>query len=221
MLITYANVLLASHQLALGRVGPFELTGPAGEPIVDEYNLFRADYATLFARGRRAKQFGFKVTAFFKTEAEVLAFIALHEDTLPTQGDLILFDDSESVALLAEDAIVTVRIERVAGVSVVVTYSFRLAQFTSEDVVPVPGGEASVKAAELELEVDDESKAVTFEAPFITKPRFVQGVISAPDGGVAIQAIPRESTRATTGVTFDFTAKIPAAGYVLLVTAIL
>lgn len=131
MLISYDGDLIASPSLAHGRVGPFEISGPNGEAIIDEFTAFRASVATLYGRGRKARQFSFKVNAFFNTEAELLTFQTTHEDDLELQADLVITDDAETVTLTMADAVVSVQMGRVRGVNLEVTYTFRGAKFVA------------------------------------------------------------------------------------------
>lgn len=215
MRVIYSTTLLASPQLALGRVGPFELGGPNGEAIVDEFNFFRADFATLYARGRKARQFTFKVTALFNSEAGALYFLATHEDVLPQQADLILVDEDDTRQLVMEDAVVSVQFGRVRGASVEVTYLFRGARFTSEDVIEdLEEDTDRMKVGTQPITIEDESAAVVFANPFASTPRSVGAIIEAPTGEPAVAVVGVRDV-SLAGFTVVFAAAVPAADYVL------
>jgi len=219
--VLYSTTLLASPSLALGRVGPFELTGPSGECIVDEFSFMRADFATLYARGRKPKQFSFKVTALFASEAALLYFLATHEDILPKQADLTLIDDDAAVALVMADAVVNVQVSQVRGVACEVTYNFRGSRFTSEDVPEdLEEDTDRMKVGVANLAEGDESKAIVFDNPFASAPRGIVVTLIKPIGGDGFR-VDLEDDITEAGFTVKLGAAVPASGYKLSWTAIL
>lgn len=219
MRVTFSNTLLGTETLAAGRV----LSGLSlnGTPILDVAQLFRGEFATVFGRGDGPESCTFTVRRFFASDAAALAFMATHRATLPVQAALALIDDDAGAAYVMADAVRAVQFPQRIGLCVVVEYTFTGSRFTSESVPGEPTESDTVKAYEIPLDADDESKAVAFDTAFASTPRFVRGEISLPDGGTGFHAYPRESTRTAAGVTFDFDLKVPGAGYKLLVFAAL
>jgi hypothetical protein len=220
--ILYSNTLLCSSNPAQ-RLGPVD---PAlnGQPVIDVWQAFGADYHTVYGRGDGPVEFSFGVHAKFSTEAEVVAFVTTHRETLPVQAELIITDDAETVAFAMANAVRRVAFSAIIGTSVLIQYQFTGSRFQTEDVPAAPTDVETVKTLEIALDPDDEEKEITFTTPFAATPKFIRGEICGPastDGGVAIEAKPINPTRSAEGCTFEFTQKIPAEGYSLLVFAAL
>lgn len=79
------------------------------------------------ARGNRARTLGGTVTRTFDTHAEAAAFWAKHGDTLPNSGDLVVSVGGTAVATWSGAVLEMVSAPPPTGVSVTITYSFRLA----------------------------------------------------------------------------------------------
>lgn len=217
--LQYAGSILGSTSLAVGRVH----VGASldGRTIIDAFLPFQAANSVVYERGAEPRIYTVTIRRFFATEGAALAFLLTHPDTLPRQGDLTIVDDVAAVAITMADAVAAVRMVEHVGTMVLAQYTFTGAKFESDDVPEAPTDTDTVKAQVVDLDADDVAKAVVFASPFASPPRFVRGEISVPDGGVAFHAVPRESTRLAAGVTFDFTAAVPASGYKLLVFAVL
>jgi hypothetical protein len=218
--ITYSTTLLASSNLALRRVGPAGITCN-GEPVTQIEQLFRADFATVFGRGDGPVTFGFAVEVDFDTEAELLAFLLTHRETLPVQAALTLVDVAATVAFVMADAVRRVAFSSVKGNSVLVEYSFTGARFASEAVPAAPTDTDTVKAIDHALTISTVSQAIVYALPFASSPRGIVLTLSAPDGGTMFGFQIRESTRSATGFTVDFDAAVPASGYKLTGLAVL
>lgn len=220
MRIQSPSYLFCSESLAGGRVG-FGLR-LNGAPVLDVAQLAGADFATVYGRGRGPFELTVSVWRFFSTEALALAFMLTHPSTVPLENDITVVDDDEAVALTMVGAVTSARPLQRLGVAVLVEYAFTGARFESDDVPDAPTDSDTVKAQVVNLIAGEVSKAVTFDTPFASAPRFVQGQLSIPDSGSAFGVVVRESTRAAAGVTFDFDAAVPATGtYKLLVFAAL
>jgi len=218
--LQYGSSILASDSLAVGRV-PVGARYQ-GETFIDAWLPFRADYSTVYGKGRGPREYSVTVQRFFSTIAAAKAFALSHEDTLPVQDDLTWADDTAGVAYTMADAVCSARIVQQIGVSIIVEYTFTGGRFESDDVPGSLEETDTLKTYEYALAINDEAKAVVFTTPFATTPKFVRGEITGPastDAGVAIDAKPINSTRTAEGVTFEFTQKIPATGYSLLVLA--
>ena len=79
------------------------------------------------ARGNRARVLGGSVTHGFDTHAEAVAFWAKHGDSLPNSGDLVVSVGGVAQATWAGAVLESVTAPPPVGVSVTVTYQFRLA----------------------------------------------------------------------------------------------
>lgn len=79
------------------------------------------------ARGNRARVLGGSVTHGFDTHAEAVAFWAKHGDSLPDSGDLVVSVGGVAQATWAGAVLESVSAPPPMGVSVTVTYTFRLA----------------------------------------------------------------------------------------------
>jgi hypothetical protein len=201
----YAGTLIHSENLAHGRVGAGASWN--GEPIIDEVQFFRAANATVFGRADGPERFSQRVWRFFATEAAALTFAGTHRSTLPLQGDLTLSDDAGTVALTMAAAVRAVRIAQIAGVAVLVEYTFTGSRFESDDVPDIPDDPPNVKTGVIDLEIGDESKAVAFAVAFGASPNFCDAVVTVPTGEAGIRASPIEGTITAAG----FTAKLSAA----------
>lgn len=78
------------------------------------------------ARGNRARTLGGSVTHGFDTHAEAVAFWAKHGDSLPNSGDLVVSVGGVAQATWAGAVLESVTAPPPVGVSVTVTYAFRL-----------------------------------------------------------------------------------------------
>ena len=83
--------------------------------------------STPTGRGNRARVLGGSVTHGFDTHAEAVAFWAKHGDSLPNSGDLVVSVGGTAVATWAGAVLESVTAPPPVGVSVTVTYTFRLA----------------------------------------------------------------------------------------------
>lgn len=222
MAIIYSNTTLCSHSLAVGRIGPSAFA-VNGRQVNDVVAYLRAAAVTVFPRGGRAHEVSFRVHGVFSTIAAAQQYAALHFGQLPPQGDLIETDDADNPLWSLPDACIAGLRTGRDGLGVYLEYAFTGGAFESEDITLPDGDSDLVKAKIVALVAGEVSKAVAYDAPFATPPRFVQGQISAPDGGVAFFAFPRESTRTAEGITFDLTQAVPDDGrtYKLLVHAVL
>ena len=79
------------------------------------------------ARGNRARVLGGSVSHGFDTHAEAVAFWAKHGDSLPGSGDLVVSVGGVAQATWAGAVLESVTAPPPVGVSVTVTYAFRLA----------------------------------------------------------------------------------------------
>ena len=221
MRAVYSNTLVASPNLAAGRTGPTGLSFN-GQPVIDEAQLFRAAYATLYGRGDGPVECGFTTWVQRPSEAALMLFMGTFRETLPVQADLVLTDDAETVSVRMVDAIREVTFGRVVGVTVQVNYRFRGARFTSEDVIELPEDSDTVKVKTVALTAGEVSKAVTFDSPFASVPRGVTAQLLLPTSSAqALGVYIDKSTITEGGFTVLFDAAVPASGYELSITAIL
>lgn len=221
--IYYTSSLLASYDPASGCLGPSGLR-VNGQQVVDSAGFLRAAAFTYYGRGQKSTEIIFRVERQFSSARALQAFCLSHLIELPKQGDLqfTVGETGDTSEITLEDAVITgFRVLSVRGVSALVEYSFAGGLPTTEDI-ELPDEGNLVKAKVIELTAGETSKAVTYDTPFGGgAPRFVQGQISPPDGGVGFLAFPRDSTRTAEGITFDFTQAVPGSGtYKLLVNAI-
>lgn len=79
------------------------------------------------ARGNRARVVGGSVTHGFDTHAEAVEFWAKHGDMLPNSGDLVVSVGGVAKATWAGAVLESMTVPPPVGVSVTVTYLFRLA----------------------------------------------------------------------------------------------
>ncbi len=79
----------------------------------------------------------------------------------------------------------------------------------------------TVKAGRIDLEIDDEEKAVVFTNPFPSPPRGVTLTVLIPEDGYTISASVEIGTITADGFTARLGAIIPAEGYVLSWIAVL
>ena len=78
-----------------------------------------------------------------------------------------------------------------------------------------------VQALTVDLDVDDESKAITYATAFASSPSGVYAQVISPSGGYIIDCVIVEASRSTTGFTVTLGAAIPATGYKLSIIAVL
>ena len=78
-----------------------------------------------------------------------------------------------------------------------------------------------VQALTVDLDVNDESKAITYATAFSASPSGVYALVIAPAGGYVISATILQASRTTTGCTVNLGAAIPATGYKLSIIAVL
>lgn len=221
MRVLYSTVLLASENLALGRVG-FGATWN-GEPIIDPVAYFRAANTTVFGRGDGPETFGFRVWRFFASEAAALLFCGTHRSTLPVQADLVLVNESETIAMRMADAVRAVQVLQRTEVAVLLEYKFTGSLFQSDDVPEdstVPSAD-TVKTGYVALSANDETATIAFDVAFGAAPKFVCCQICPPTGSGGFDAWPIDDTIASTGFTAKFGGLVPGAGYKLRWTAIL
>lgn len=79
------------------------------------------------ARGNRARVLGGTVVRTFDTHALAAAFWATHGDSLPNSGDLVVSVGGTAVATWAGAILESMSAPPPTGVSVAITYAFRLA----------------------------------------------------------------------------------------------
>lgn len=79
------------------------------------------------ARGNRVRVVGGSVTRGFDTHAEAVEFWAKHGDSLPNSGDLVVSVGGVAKATWAGSVLESLTAPPPAGVSVTITYLFRLA----------------------------------------------------------------------------------------------
>lgn len=192
-----------------------------GATLVDAFQLFRGDYATIFGRGRGPREYAITVRRLFTTVAAAKAFFLTHEDTLPVQDDLTYVDDVVGVAYVMADAVCQARMVQHLGVLVVIEYTFTGARFVSDDVPGAPTDSDTVKAINQALTIGTVEQAIAFDVAFASAPRGITLQLSAPDGGAMFGWQIRESTRTAAGFTVDFDQGVPAAGYKLTGIAVL
>jgi hypothetical protein len=217
--ILYSSSLLCSSNPAL-RLGPVEPTFN-GQPVIDAWQALGADFFTVYGRGDGPDEFSFGVWHKFSSEAEVIAFKFGHRQSLPVQADLTVTDDAETVAWTMADAVRSVRIAQVMGLSVLAAYTFTGSRFESDDVPGAPTDSDTVKAINQALTSGTVEQAIAFDTAFASAPRGITLQLSAPDGGAMFGWQIRESTRTAAGFTVDFDAAVPAAGYKLTGIAVL
>lgn len=213
MRISLSTTLLADDSnVAVNRV-PFGYSWN-GEPIIDVVNFFRDTLAIVFARGDGPSVFGFNVQCSFSSRAELLLFCCTHRASLPIQADLQLVDETAPFAARMADAVRSVQIGNVVGLSCIVQYKFTGRQFLSEDVPDEDPEDVDLKkygnAAPAE---GDESIAIVFPTPFGGTPRYVDLYLVAPGGEDFVMVAARGGISAT-GFTAYFAAALPADGYI-------
>lgn len=218
------KVKYSTTWLATGRLEGTSGSSWNGAQINDEVAFFRAAAASFFARGGRSTTFAFRVAKTFESEAALLFWAATHFSTLPTQADLILTDDDETVAVMLADAVIDQpRIANVIGVSLLIEYTFRGGLFESEDVPEdsvVPSAN-TVKTGTVTLAAAAESGSVAFAVGFGTIPK-VTVQLCPPTGGQTFNAYPIWDTITADGFDYELDAPVPASGtYKLSWTAIL
>lgn len=219
MRLYFSNTLLCSSSLAGGRVGPSGLQ-VNGRQANDPYVLALAETGSL-SPGERFRELAFRVATEFGTLEAAEIFAALHFEQLPKQAALTRTTDADAPLWQLPDAVLDSVSALQVGQSIFLEYRFTGGAFESEDI-SLPDESDLVKPKVITLSAGEVSKAVTYDSPFATPPRFVQAQLSVPDGGRVFGVVVRESTRSAEGVTFDFDAAVPAAGtYKLLVLAIL
>jgi hypothetical protein len=212
VLAVYSSTLLASPNLATGRVGPSGIS-LNGETIFDDAAFFRADFATLFGRGRGPRTFEFTVLAIFSSESDAITFAATHEDGLPVQADLVLTDDADTLSLRMADAISQASIGRIIGVSVEVHYRFTGARFIQESPADIPDPTTdSMKVGQQNISAADESAVVTFPAAFGAAPTYVNLIVEEPVAAAPVSVVGLENVTAA-GFTAKFSAAVPGSGY--------
>lgn len=218
--LQFASTVLASDDLSVGRV-PFGASLD-GRTLIDSFVPIGADYATVYDRGAEPRVYSVQVWRLFSTEAAAVGFALTHVDTVPRQGDLTLV--SGSSAWTMADAVAQTRILERRGTAVLLAYTFTGSRFESDDVPESPDDSNTVKAQVVNLSSGDVSKAVTFDTPFASTPRFLLGEVTGPSsgaGGVGIKAF-LSGDPAADGCTFEFSQAIPATGtYKLRVFAVL
>jgi hypothetical protein len=88
--------------------------------------LFRAAYALIIPRFNLQNRFSFTVQRTFQTVESCIAFIAFHPDSVPTQGEITVDNQSATgriLRYLPSAAIETVECAQHVGVSCNFTYS--------------------------------------------------------------------------------------------------
>lgn len=128
--LKFGDVLIASDDLALGRVGSGAVLN--NDTILDVFQYFRAQDSVVVSRGDGPDQFGIKVWALFTTEADALAFFLSHRRTLPLQDDLTILDDADVALFTMSDAARSVKMLQRAGAAVLVEYVFTGSHFEAE-----------------------------------------------------------------------------------------
>jgi hypothetical protein len=129
MEITYGGVTLAPG----GAAGePFDQR-PTGRQVTDEAQIFRAPSTTVYGRGNKAIAWSFKVWRFFSTLADASAFLFLHLNDLPVNGDILIVcgapDETPRTVRQAGAAVEAVPLIN-AGRAILVEYQIRGGLFT-------------------------------------------------------------------------------------------
>lgn len=220
MRIYYSSSLLASGNPIHGRVGPVGIA-INNQQVNDPAQIFRAEAEAYYGRAR-SNDLSFGVDCDLSTWEAAVQYAALLFATLPKNGDILFTNDAGSPLFAIEAAAIqSVQAANLRGSVIGLQFRFLGGTATSEDLPAIPEEGDAVKTKVVDLSAAETSKAVVYDSPFASTPKFVQATVSAPDGGTAIFAIPRESTRSASGITFDLTDAIPGAGYKLLVHAAL
>jgi len=148
MQISFANLLLASGDLALGRAGPSGLR-INGRQLNQEVELPRAAALAVIARGNRRNAVSFSVVRVFPTLGLAGVFRSTQLNQLPLSGALVFTDScgaDQTTSTLMCAALVSADAEQL-GVSVVVTYNFLGGTFTSSTAVVDGTGLAPITTA--------------------------------------------------------------------------
>jgi len=215
----YASNVLASSNLGLGRVGPFDMS-VNGQQVVDEVEYFRALRKAYIERGLRSVEFGFAVRRFFPTVARAEAFFFTGYNDLPDAGDLVLVcGEGEADELnvgLADAVLDSCDCPRIEGVCVTVRYRFRGGQFTT-DISPGPEpDEAVIRRGNIAVADGATTVAVVFDTLMAGVPIVPGTVLMMPTtGGDVIFAAPIEDTISATGVTYQLSGPVAGTGYKL------
>lgn len=229
MEITIATTLLASPDLALGRVGPAGLA-VNGQQILDDADFFRAAAPTFFVRGTEGVTLQFSVTRLFSSVRAAEAFILLHFNSTPLEGLLTCTcgDAGDTQTVYLRDAKVqTVQLPGYRGTSVGVQYTIRGAEFTS-DVPPeeIPGepddGEGEfivLRRGKIAIDAAAESVDVVFSSPLSSVP-VVTATVSRPAGSPKVGCTLDEDSVTITGFSVELDAPTPDGTFKLHYIAI-
>lgn len=215
----YASQTLASSNLALGRVGPFDMS-INGQQVVDEVEFFRALRKAYIERGLRSVDFGFAVRRFFSSLARAQAFFFTGYNDLPDAGDLVMVcgegDADELNVGLAGAVLNSCDCPSISGVCVTVRYRFSGGHFTT-DVSPGPEpDEAMIRRGNVDVADGATSVAVVFDTPMTGVPIVPGTVLMMPTaGGDVIYAAPIEDTISALGVTYQLAGPVTGSGYKL------
>jgi hypothetical protein len=223
VLTTFASNVLASGNLALGRVGPFDMS-VNGQQVVDEVEFFRALRKAFYGRGLRSVEFGFSVQRFFASLARAEAFFFTGYNDLPDEGDLVLGcgegdADAQNVGIVGA-VLDSCDATRLQGTVVVVRYRFRGGRFTT-DVSPGPEPDEDViRRGTVNIADAATSKAVVFSSVMSGVPVVACNLVMPTTGGDAIFATIIEDTVTTAGFTVAFSGPVPSGSYKLNYIAI-
>lgn len=212
MRILASNTLIASDQLAVGRVGPFGMAFN-GEPIFDLASFYGAAYTQVYTRGDGPVECTFRVNALFASHALALHFCATHREALPVECDLQLIDDDADINLVLADAARQVSFGAIVGCAVEVAYRFIGSRFTSEAIpVDVEEDLDVMKLGKETPAADAEEISVVFGTPFASEPRFVNMNVERPTGQIPVAVIGYRDVTAA-GFTAILSYPLPASGY--------
>lgn len=124
MKITYAGTTIVDDSVAIAPGSGWQFVAQQLVGAVQGWNR-AAGIPT--ARGNRQRPFGGSATRTFDTHAAAVEFAGKHEASLPNSGDLVVSIDGTTVLTYAGAVLETVQAPMPVGVSVTVTYQFRLA----------------------------------------------------------------------------------------------
>jgi hypothetical protein len=122
--ITYAGTTIVDDSVAIAPGAGWQFVA---QQLVGVVTGWKAVNGKPTARGNRQRPFGGSATRAFDTHAAAVEFAGKHEATLPNSGDIVLSVDGTAVLTYADAVLEVVQAPMPTGVSVTVTYTFRLA----------------------------------------------------------------------------------------------
>lgn len=210
------KVTYGTQQIAPGGLQGTSGASWNGQQINDEAQFFRAAAANFFPRGNRSSTFAFGVNVNLNTEADAMVYAATLLNYLATQADLVVTDEGDTyTATLGNAVLESVDIVKIDGKNVTLRYQFRGGVWTSATLIP---GLDTVKRGSIALDVNDESKAISFATAFAAAPAMVECWIVPPSTGSVkyIDAAPFSDTITANGFTAGIAFPIPETGFVLM-----